>query len=80
MGLFAQGFSGRVGWCGAAFAIVMATYWRRLVEVARTLASEPKVFLFDEVGSGLDEEDLYRLEQAMDLIRRAGGTVVLVEP
>jgi branched-chain amino acid transport system permease protein len=52
---------------------------RRLVEVARTLASEPKVFLFDEVGSGLDEEDLYRLEQAMDLIRRAGGTVVLVE-
>ncbi|HLY84778.1 MAG TPA: branched-chain amino acid ABC transporter ATP-binding protein/permease [Acidimicrobiales bacterium] len=52
---------------------------RRLVEVARTLASEPKVFLFDEVGSGLDEEDLHKLEQAMDLIRTAGGTVVLVE-
>ena len=52
---------------------------RRMVEVARTLASEPKVFLFDEVGSGLDEEDLLRLQQAMDLIRQAGGTVVLVE-
>jgi branched-chain amino acid transport system permease protein len=52
---------------------------RRLVEVARTLASEPKAFLFDEVGSGLDEEDLRRLEDAMDLIRQAGGTVVLVE-
>jgi branched-chain amino acid transport system permease protein len=52
---------------------------RRLVEVARALASEPKVFLFDEVGSGLDQEDLDRLERAMDLIRGAGGTVVLVE-
>jgi branched-chain amino acid transport system permease protein len=52
---------------------------RRMVEVARTLASEPKVFLFDEVGSGLDGEDLYRLQQALDLIRQAGGTVVLVE-
>jgi branched-chain amino acid transport system permease protein len=52
---------------------------RRLVEVARALAAEPRVFLFDEVGSGLDEDDLRRLESAMDLIRRAGGTVVLVE-
>ena len=52
---------------------------RRLVEVARAMAAEPKVFLFDEVGSGLDQEDLERLERAMDLIRRAGGTVVLVE-
>jgi branched-chain amino acid transport system permease protein len=52
---------------------------RRMVEVARTLAAEPKVFLFDEVGSGLDDEDLQRLQQAMDLIRKAGGTVVLVE-
>lgn len=52
---------------------------RRLVEVARALASEPKVFLFDEVGSGLDEEDIQRLEEAIELIRQAGGTVVLVE-
>jgi branched-chain amino acid transport system permease protein len=52
---------------------------RRLAEVARCLAAEPQVFLFDEVGSGLDEADLDRLEGAIDLIRRAGGTVVLVE-
>jgi branched-chain amino acid transport system permease protein len=31
------------------------------------------------VGSGLDEEDIHRLEEAIELIRRAGGTVVLVE-
>ncbi|MEV8635623.1 ATP-binding cassette domain-containing protein [Streptosporangium sp. NPDC051023] len=52
---------------------------RRLVEVARSLASGPRVFLFDEVGSGLDESDLVVLERAIDMIRRAGGTVILVE-
>jgi branched-chain amino acid transport system permease protein len=52
---------------------------RRLAEVARSLAAEPKVFLFDEVGSGLDEGDIARLEEALSMIRRAGGTIVLVE-
>ncbi|MFI0369093.1 ATP-binding cassette domain-containing protein [Actinomadura sp. 1N219] len=52
---------------------------RRLVEVARALAARPAVFLFDEVGSGLDEGDLAGLERAIGLIRDAGGTVVLVE-
>ncbi|MBO0732565.1 MAG: ABC transporter ATP-binding protein, partial [Acidimicrobiaceae bacterium] len=52
---------------------------RRLAEVARCLAAEPRVFLFDEVGSGLDEGDLDRLRSAIELIRNAGGTVVLVE-
>lgn len=52
---------------------------RRLVEVARSLAAEPRVFLFDEVGSGLDDSDLAALERAIRLIRQAGGTVILVE-
>lgn len=52
---------------------------RRLAEVARCLTAEPGVFLFDEVGSGLDEGDLNRLEAAIGMIRRAGGTVILVE-
>ncbi|GAA5078395.1 branched-chain amino acid transport system permease protein [Thermocatellispora tengchongensis] len=52
---------------------------RRLVEVARALASRPRVFLFDEVGSGLDESDLRVLEHAVGMIREAGGTVILVE-
>ncbi|MFC4055231.1 ATP-binding cassette domain-containing protein [Actinomadura syzygii] len=52
---------------------------RRLVEVARALAARPAVFLFDEVGSGLDEGDLAGLERAIRMIRDAGGTVVLVE-
>ncbi|GII66184.1 branched-chain amino acid ABC transporter permease [Sphaerisporangium krabiense] len=52
---------------------------RRLVEVARCLASGARVFLFDEVGSGLDESDLEVLERAIGMIREAGGTVILVE-
>ncbi|GAA0402866.1 branched-chain amino acid ABC transporter permease [Acrocarpospora corrugata] len=52
---------------------------RRLVEAARALASGPRVFLFDEVGSGLDESDLVVLERVIGAIRRAGGTVILVE-
>ncbi|WP_433347119.1 ABC transporter permease subunit [Microtetraspora malaysiensis] len=52
---------------------------RRLVEVARSLASGARVFLFDEVGSGLDESDLAVLERAIGMIREAGGTVILVE-
>lgn len=52
---------------------------RRLVEVARSLAASPCVLLLDEVGSGLDEGDLARLEDVLRRIRDAGVTVILVE-
>ncbi|HIW69311.1 MAG TPA: ATP-binding cassette domain-containing protein [Candidatus Dietzia intestinipullorum] len=52
---------------------------RRLVEVARSLAASPSVLLLDEVGSGLDEGDLDRLEDLLRRIRDAGVTVILVE-
>lgn len=52
---------------------------RRLVEVARCLAASPSVFLLDEVGSGLDEGDIERLEVLLRRIRDAGATIILVE-
>jgi branched-chain amino acid transport system permease protein len=52
---------------------------RRLVEVARALAAEPRVLLFDEVASGLDQGDLDNLSAILRAIRDAGATVLLVE-
>lgn len=52
---------------------------RRLVEVARSLAAAPSVLLLDEVGSGLDEGDIERLESLLRQIRDAGVTIILVE-
>ncbi|WP_227999797.1 branched-chain amino acid ABC transporter ATP-binding protein/permease [Nocardia australiensis] len=52
---------------------------RRMVELARSLAAGPVVLLLDEVGSGLDEADLTRLEHVLGLVRDAGATIILVE-
>ncbi|MEJ1087799.1 branched-chain amino acid ABC transporter ATP-binding protein/permease [Microbacterium sp. Mu-80] len=52
---------------------------RRLLEVARSLVSSPKVLLLDEVASGLDEDELEVLEQLVRRLRDAGMTVILVE-
>jgi branched-chain amino acid transport system permease protein len=52
---------------------------RRLVEVARALTAAPRVLLFDEVASGLDQGDLDDLAAIMRAIRDAGATILLVE-
>ncbi|WP_262401470.1 ABC transporter ATP-binding protein [Actinomadura sp. CNU-125] len=52
---------------------------RRLLEVARSLVASPGVLLLDEAASGLDEDEVERLAELIRRIRRAGGTVVLVE-
>jgi branched-chain amino acid transport system permease protein len=52
---------------------------RRLVELARALASLPSVLLLDEVASGLDEEEVAGLSTMIRSVARSGSTVVLVE-
>ena len=52
---------------------------RRLLEVARSLVSNPRVLLLDEVASGLDEDELDVLAALILRLRDAGMTVVLVE-
>ncbi|WP_342660138.1 Vitamin B12 import ATP-binding protein BtuD [Rhodococcus ruber] len=52
---------------------------RRMLEVARALATGASVLLLDEVASGLDPVDLDRLSVLLRAVRDAGGTVVLVE-
>jgi branched-chain amino acid transport system permease protein len=52
---------------------------RRMLEVARCLVADPRVLLLDEVASGLDEDEVKRLEDVIRTVTAAGGTVVLVE-
>jgi branched-chain amino acid transport system permease protein len=52
---------------------------RRLIEVARLVAAEPKVVLFDEIASGLDDDEVRDLGEIVRELASAGGTVILVE-
>ncbi len=52
---------------------------QKLLEVARALATEPKLLLLDEPASGLNEAETERAAQLIYKIRDQGTTVVLVE-
>ena len=52
---------------------------RRLVEIARSLASDPDAILLDEPAAGLSREDKHRLGNLLQRIANAGVTVLLVE-
>jgi branched-chain amino acid transport system ATP-binding protein len=50
-----------------------------MVEFARALMVDPKVVLLDEPSLGLDPASLEHIRQAIDAMRTAGITVLLVE-
>ncbi|HEV7619090.1 MAG TPA: ATP-binding cassette domain-containing protein, partial [Burkholderiaceae bacterium] len=52
---------------------------RRLVEIARALATDPDVLLLDEPAAGLSVEDKRKLATLLRRIAEAGVSVVLVE-
>src|SRR5205814_7979948 len=52
---------------------------RRILEVARSIAAEPSVVLFDEPAAGLDPDALESLSAVLRKLRDEGATVVLIE-
>lgn len=52
---------------------------QRLLEIARALASRPKLLLLDEPGAGLNPSEKNRLKNLIVQIRDMGITVVFVE-
>jgi branched-chain amino acid transport system ATP-binding protein len=52
---------------------------RRMVEVARALATEPSLLLLDEPAAGLSQAEAADLAKEIRRIRDAGITIILVE-
>jgi ABC-type branched-subunit amino acid transport system ATPase component len=52
---------------------------QRLVEIARALASEPRLLLLDEPAAGMNAQERSHLVERVKRIREAGVTILLVE-
>jgi branched-chain amino acid transport system ATP-binding protein len=57
----------------------LSTGLLRLVEVARALASQPKLLLLDEPGSGLDGTESEALGDLLEELAAEGRSILLVE-
>jgi branched-chain amino acid transport system ATP-binding protein len=71
----------RVGISGAAEYMVgtLPTGTARLVELARALATNPRVLLLDEPSSGLNEEETEEMAALLRVLVKDGLAVLLVE-
>lgn len=68
-----------VGDFATDLAISLAYGHQRRVEIARALATDPKVILLDEPAAGLNEIETENLQNMLTKIRDLGVTIFLVE-
>lgn len=52
---------------------------QKILEVARAIASEPKLLLLDEPAAGLNETETKTMARLIEKVRQFGTTVILVE-
>lgn len=69
------GLEGKAGAPGGSLPLGQ----QRLLEIARALASSPRLLLLDEPGSGLSRRERQELVRLIYRIRDSGVTVLLVE-
>lgn len=71
----------KVGLTGAAqlMASSLTNHELRLMELARALASNPKLILMDESFAGLASEDIDQMMPVILSLRRSGTTIVIIE-
>jgi branched-chain amino acid transport system ATP-binding protein len=77
----ARGLLDRVGLAAQAemFASTLPYGQKRLLEIARALAAEPKLLLLDEPAAGLNRTETSRLADVIRAIAAQGVTVLLIE-
>ena len=78
---FASGLLDRVGLAGAEDAMVSSLTYidQKRVELARALASEPRVLLLDEWLAGLNPTELQTGIALIESLRAEGRTIIVVE-
>lgn len=64
---------------GEAFPSELSYGAQRRVEVARAMASEPRLLLLDEPAAGLNGEEINQLRMIVGDIRAEGTTVLVIE-
>lgn len=70
-----------VGLKGEAFSspLNLPLGWQKTLEIARALATEPKMLLLDEPAGGLSTSEIDQLARLITRIRAEGITILLVE-
>jgi branched-chain amino acid transport system ATP-binding protein len=62
-----------------ALARTLSTGQRKRLELARAIASEPQLYLLDEVTAGIDHKSLNELVGLIERIRDEGATILMIE-
>jgi len=63
----------------SVYAHGLSTGQRKRLELARAMASRPKLLLLDEVTGGVDQKTVPELVSLVERLRTEGTTVVLIE-